>query len=305
MNATTLSPEIQELRKSHVGASEVAALFGLHPHLTAFELWHRKAGKLPEDDLSGNSRVEAGIFMESGIAAWVKHRTGWPIEKVTRYCQHPTVPGMGASPDYEYRDPESGELVTVQVKNVDALVFRDWQGVAPMMYQLQVQHEIACGPYDRGVLAVCYGGNELELFHFDRHAPSIAKLEAAVVEFWRSIDAGEAPDPDFGRDLETLQSLYSATEAGKVVDLTGDPAFADACSRYIAAGAAAKAAEEAKDAAKAEILTYLQDASVAVADGFKVSSSNVEEKEITYTRKAYRTFRCTDLSADRPKKGRK
>lgn len=319
MNAptvTTLSPERAEKRRVNVGASEVAALFGLHPYLTAFELWHQKAGKLPVDDLGGNARVEAGIFMESGIAAWVKHRTGWPLVKVERYCEHPTIAGMGASPDYEYLDAGTGERVTVQVKNVDGIVFRSWEDGPPMVYQLQVQHEIACGGYKRGVLAVCIGGNDLELFHYDRHESAVSRIEAAVAEFWKSIHAGLPPDPDFGRDLETLRTLYAATTGGKVVDLSSGghgpeghevraASFVDACRRYDAARAAESEAEKAKKAAQAEILTLIEDAAVAVGDGCKVSTWPVAAGEVSYTRSAYRGMKISILSAQGPKKARK
>src|SRR6185437_11795560 len=56
--------EWRQHRKRHVGGSEVAALFGEHPHLTKFELWHRKAGSLPDPDLSDNERVFWGQTLE-------------------------------------------------------------------------------------------------------------------------------------------------------------------------------------------------------------------------------------------------
>ena len=43
------------------------------------------------------------------------------------------------------------------------------------------------------------------------------------------------------------------------------------------------------------------DAAIAFADGFKVSSSNVEEKEISYVRKAYRTFSCKAVTTKKGK----
>jgi len=315
---TSLSPERAALRARNVGASEAAALFGLHPYLTKFRLWNLKAGRIPADDLADNERVEAGIFMEPSIAAWVKHRTGWPLTKVERYCEHPTVKGMGCSPDYEFVDPATGELVTVQIKNVDAIVFAKWEDGPPMVYQLQVQHEIACGPYARGVLAVNVGGNRLELFRYDPHAGSIARLEKEVADFWRTVEADEMPDPDFSQDLDTIESIYSLTEPGDVRDLSlasvdpEDPetlrraiAFADACRRQKDGAAQEKAGKELKDAAKAEILTLIDTAAAALTDGFKVSTWNVAECPMSYTRSAYRGMKVTELSADKPKKGRK
>lgn len=301
-SVTSLSPGRAALRSKNVGASEVAALFGLSAHATLFELWHRKAGHLAEDDLSGNDRIEAGIFLEPAIAEWIAHRTGWKIRKVHRYCQHPTVSGMGASPDYEIHSHPKGRG-TLQIKNVDALVFREWEdGRPPMSFQLQVQHEIACGGYAWGALGVLVGGNRTATFEYDRHKSAIAKIEAAVAEFWRTIRDGEEPKPDFARDLETIQQLYSVASLGKVVDLTADELVADACLRYAAAADAEKAAIKAKDAAKAEILSAVQDAELAVTQGFKVSTWNVAECPVAYTRSAYRGFKCSTLPAKAPEK---
>lgn len=317
MSVTTLSPEIQELRRAHVGASEVACLFGLHPYTTAFELWHRKKGNLEAEDISGNARLKAGIFLESGIGEWVRHETGWNVRKVKDYASHPTVRGMGATPDYEADGHPTREGVgTVQIKNVDALVFRSWEDGPPMVYQLQVQHEIACGGYAWGALGILVGGNDLRIFEYDRHPGAIAKLEAAVAEFWRTVDAGEAPEPDFAKDLDAIRDLYRATNTGEVNDLStaaaGDDElaqrrafdFADACRRYSVAGFEMKEAEKRKEAAQAEIITIVQQAAVVIGDGWKVSTWPVAGGPVSYERAAYRGMRVTEISADKPKKGR-
>lgn len=294
---TSLSPARAALRSRHVGASEIAALFGLSTHTSLFELWHRKAGNLPEVDLSGNNRVEAGIFLEPSIAAWIAHRTGWKVRKVRRYCAHPTVAGMGASPDYEIVGHPKGRG-TLQIKNVDALAYLDWQdGQPPMAFQLQVQHEIACGGYAWGALGVLVGGNDPKVFEYDRHPAAIAKIEAAVIEFWRTVHEGIEPKPDFERDLAAIEELYAVADLGKVADLNDNSAFADACARYVAASARETEATKAKDAAKAEILSIQEDAALAVTKGFKVSTWNVAECPVSYQRSAYRGFKCSTLPA--------
>jgi putative phage-type endonuclease len=295
MSVASLSPERIVLRRGHVGASEVAALFGLHPFLTRFELWHRKSGNLPEEDLSGNDRVFWGTVLEPAIAEGVRAKTGWALRKVLRYVQHQRIAGMGASPDYEILSHPKG-VGTLQLKNVDGLVFREWEDeTPPMVYQLQVQHEIACGGFKWGALGVLVGGNQLRVFEYERHEAAIEKIEREVQEFWRSIDEGREPKPDFQSDLETIRALYPTAEPGNVVDLTGDPRLAELCALYKDASAAEKAAGEAKDAAKAELLTLIKDAEIAFAKGFKISTSNVAEAEISYVRKAYRTFRVNEI----------
>lgn len=308
-DVTTLSEEIRSRRARVVGASEVAALFGLSPYLTKFELWYRKHGDLPEVDLSDNDRVLWGVILEPAIAAGIAQKTGWTLRKYPGHAQHPTVAGMGASPDYEVIDHPRGRGV-VQIKNVDALVFRDWKGEGgetepPMQYQLQVQHEIACTGYAWGALAVLVGGNSLHVFEYDRHDGVIAKLEAEVAKFWQSIEADAPPEPDFLRDLETIRDLYGSALDGEVVDLSGNPRVAELCAAYSAAGEAEKSAKEAKDAAKAELLTLIGEAEIAFAGDWKVSAKVVPGGPVSYVREPYRGFRVTATKSSKKSKGGK
>src|ERR1700689_4565543 len=105
MPRTTIAIESEDhwraLRSKHVGGSEVSALFGEHGRITPFELWQRKAGNVPEPNLSDNERVFWGQILEPAIARGVAEKTKWNVRKVHRY--HSLLPelGIGASLDYE------------------------------------------------------------------------------------------------------------------------------------------------------------------------------------------------------------
>ena len=51
-----------------VGASEVAALFGVSPHTSHWSLWQIKAGRVAAPDISGDNRVRWGLRLENAIA---------------------------------------------------------------------------------------------------------------------------------------------------------------------------------------------------------------------------------------------
>jgi len=87
-------------RAKWIGASESAALFGISPYVTKFELWHLKAGTIPPHDLDRVERVQAGQFLEPSIAEWASHKWHWPLRNVAEYTPHPRIPGMGASLDF-------------------------------------------------------------------------------------------------------------------------------------------------------------------------------------------------------------
>ncbi|TFH51590.1 MAG: hypothetical protein E4H01_00345 [Lysobacterales bacterium] len=158
-------------RKNWIGASESAALFGVSPYTTKFELFHQKVGSIAGPNLDTAERVMAGQFLEPSIAAWASKKWDWPVVSVPEYRQHAHVPQMGCSLDFETTDvaPEP-----IEIKNVDNLIFRDqWDHDgdiitdAPAHILVQLQHQLACpdpkrmAMAKRGWLLVCVGGNRL------------------------------------------------------------------------------------------------------------------------------------------------
>jgi len=279
------------LRAKHVGGSEVAALFGEHPHLTKFELWHRKAGLLPEPDLSDNDRVFWGSTLEPAIAMGVAKRQGWSIRKVRRYLKHPTIEGFGGSLDYEIVSHDRGAGV-LEIKTADWLVVRSWEdGEPPLSYELQVQSYLALTGRAWGTIAVLVGGNDLRLFTYERRPKTIALIEAAVAEFWQSIRDNKPPRPDFAVDGDAIAQLYATAVPGKTLDLTGDNRLPELIAAYRAGGEMEKRGKTAKDAAKAEILEKIGDAEFVTCGPHKVSAKMIAGGPVSYERQPYRDFR--------------
>lgn len=286
-------------RQHWVGASESAALLGVSPFSTPFTLWHEKAGNIPREDLGDNERVQAGRFLEPAIAAWAGEKwTDWQPRKVERYLEHPTVPQMGASLDFEDAHWSGDQAPPIEIKNVDFLVFRDhWNAEgdvitdAPVHYLLQVQHQLACRPgAPHGWLLACVAGNRLYRMKIERHPGAIARLEAAVAAFWQSVRDNKPPKPDFAADGGTIAGLY-ATGNGEILDLTDNNRLPDLCAAYTAAKAQEKAGKTDADTALAEIKMIVGDAAGALASGYLVKAVDVAAGEVpAHTRNGYRRW---------------
>lgn len=267
-----------------VGGSESAALFGASPYTTRFELWHQKAGNIPPESLDGLERIEAGKHLEPAIAEWAMSKWGWALVNVRDYLEHPTVAHMGCSLDFA--TAANGE--PTEIKNVDAHEFRaKWEHDgdtildAPIHILIQVQHQLSCRPdAERGHLVACVGGNRLYRMELPRHGRMIARIEREVADFWRSIEAGEEPRPDFEADAEIIAQLY-AGDGDEFIDLRNNERMAELCAEYLAAHEIAKAGDARKKAALAEIKTLMHDARVALGPGgYQVSASHIKEAVI-------------------------
>lgn len=290
--AESFPPERQEVRRRHVGSSEAAALFNLSPHLTRLELYLRKRGEIPEPDLSGNEAVSWGNYLEPAIGQAVADRTGWAVRKVHRYVTHPAVEGMGCSLDFEILNHQRGPGV-LEIKTVDRLVFlREWpDDLPPIHHELQLQHQLACTQRTWGAFGVLVGGNHLRVIPYERHLGAIARLEREVESFWREVQEGREPRPDYRSDLAALCARYRETRRGSFLDLRGSSRARELCDAYSAAADAERDARQRREAAKAELLDLIKTSETTWIDGYCIHAGTVEGSSVSYVRKPYRSFR--------------
>lgn len=299
-----------ELRTVDLTSTDIAALFGVSPYMTEFELWHRKKNQTIVE-VESNERMKWGTRLQDSIAAGIAEDEGWKFERMAEYVRIPEE-RLGSSFDYkiEYSDArnssdENHQAVTVcrgilETKNVDSLAFRDgWieddfgNIEAPPHIELQVQHQLLVNGSDVAYIGALVGGNRRVLIRREPDPNIIKAIRRYAAEFWQSIDAGREPSPNFLRDAEMISKIYGYAEPGKVLDVRGDASFAAMVDRYKTIGKAEKEAGEIKASIKAELLTIIGDAEKVLGDGFTISAGIMPEAVIeTYTRKPYRSFRA-------------
>lgn len=269
-------------RASHVGGSEVAALFGESPWLTEFELWHRKKGTIatPEfnavhDGTPENERIYWGVKLEAAIVEAAKERYGYTDRiPATDIPPLSNGKGLGGHPDRRVECPTRGPGL-LEVKMADWLVRKSWGDEPPLHYLLQGNSYAGldgCAWFD---ILVLVGGNKLERFQYDFRPKLYAETEARVEAFWRSIEENRPPKPDYTRDGATISELYADCDGG-VIELKGDNLAHIAAAEYLLADAESKAAAKRRDAAKAELMDKLGTNEVALLDGFVVKAATVK-----------------------------
>lgn len=285
-----------ELRVKDITSSEVAALFGISPYLTAFELWHRKKeGNVV--DANWNERMKWGIRLQDSIAKGIAEDNGWTVRRMDEYMTD-TVLRIGSSFDYEVSIGESSEKGILEIKNVDGLIYRDqWlendDGTveAPPHIEIQIQHQLAVSGYPFAILAPLINGNKVVLIKRTPDPKIIDAIKAKIVQFWQSIEKNTPPPPDFRADADFISKLYQYAEPGRVLDAQGDAEIASLVAEYKKAQEIEKEAGIQKDAAKAKLLTKIGEAEKVLGDGFSITAGVVGEAEISYVRKSYRNFR--------------
>jgi predicted phage-related endonuclease len=263
----------EEFRATHVGASEVAALFDASPWLTHYELWHRKAGTIATPDFAGNERMQWGVLLEPVILDEACKRFGWePVETPRRLSNGK---GLGGHPDRFVRRTSDGKIGCVEAKAVDWLQFKKWGDEPQLHYLLQPQTYCGLGGLDWCAITPLVGGNQLECFEYDFRPGLYAEIEARVVAFWQSVRAGDAPTPDFTRDGKTLvEVMGEPTE--EVIDLRFDNEADELATAFLSAKAAKADQEALMEEAKNKLLMKIGSAGYAMLPNHRIGANQTK-----------------------------
>lgn len=283
------------LRKQDVTSTEVAALFGISPYITAFELWHRKHDNL-DVEFDVNERMKWGTRLQDSIAQGIADDNAWKIRRMTEYIRDPEL-RAGASFDFEFHSLGDDEGI-LEIKNVDSLAFKDGWLVdgddvqAPPHIELQVQQQLMLSGRSAAYIGALIGGNRVVLIKREPDREVIQAIRKKIGEFWTSVCEHREPTPDFGRDSDFIARLYAFAEPGSVFN--ADDRVSKLAFAYKQAAQAVKEATEKKDAAKAEILTLVGSAEKVIGETFTISAGLTGPTRIeAYDRKGFRNFKIS------------
>lgn len=265
-----------DIRTRYVGASEVAALFGVQAgySLDRFALHHVKAGNAPPPEVGG-PRIRWGQRLEEIVALAVEEEHGYPVRR-GRYAIADDCPGMAASLDFEIDVDPSGMFEgpgVLETKNVDWMIHkRSWtDGEPPLPILLQLQHQLGCTGYRWGAVACLIGGNDLRLYPYAAKPSLIADIKRRVTQFWSDIADGREPKPsDSDSAAAVLRNLYAETVEFQA-DLRADNELPDICGRLLDAGERRRAAEKDEAQAKNELMAKLGPNLRAQASGYWIN----------------------------------
>lgn len=312
------------LRKHDITSTESAALFGLSPYMSKFELYHRKRMK-DVTEIQMNDRMLWGQRMESIIAEGIGADNGVIVRKVPEYVRI-VRSRMGATFDYEicglrpllmqcFSSIEYTPLQQMfvehgaglfEIKATGYVEFRDnWTRnddktiEAPGHIEIQLQHQLhVSDKYEWGAIGVLVAGNSPKVTARMRDHEVGEGLEAACIQFWQDLKAGREPDPTFPGDAGIVKTLYSRINAGEIFDGREDTVLAALCEQYRSAVDVEAAATGQKESAKSRIYMHAGTAERALTKEFNVWLGTVGEAEIpAYTRKGFRSIKITRKKA--------
>lgn len=287
-----------ELRHSDVTASQVGALFDVHPYKTPLQLYAEKIQLNPPASIDNGILRRGRWFEAAAIKAAKETRPDWTIEEPGIYIRD-TTNALGCTPDASFVD-EHGECGALQIKTVGkrkwAEEWADGDSInVPFWIVLQAYVEARLMNYTKAAVAalVCDEyAPELHIVEFDCPANTYPRIVKEVSRFWDLVEARKPPEPDFAKDAGAIAQLY--TGAGPAVDLTSDEAFAKLLDERDAIVARRNQANEDAENCRARIIAAMKNSEAALC-GNRIVTFKEQTRPAHQVKAA--TFRALRISA--------
>lgn len=214
-----LTIEQKEIRKQGLGATDCAAVMGLSPYRTPYELWMIKTGRAEEEAILNDDRLRLRHAHEETIAREYAFRKNVKLKRVNQTLFHKKYPFMLCNLDRVV----IGERKIVECKSSSGFMRPTWGAngtdEAPMMYLLQVQHQMSVSGYEDSEIAALIDIDDYRIYPTPRNNKIIERIESESDRFWNEHVLADVPPPPTTRgDLKLMYPLNN----GKFIEATQD-----------------------------------------------------------------------------------
>ena len=261
-------------RKKGITGTDAGAICGLNPYSSAFQIYQDKiTDEIEEFD---NESMRQGRDLEEYVAQRFSEETGLKVRRANAIFQNEENPFMLADFDRLIVGQKAG----LECKTVSPYSSDKWNdGNIPLHYQMQVQHYLAVSGFDCWYIAAVIFGREFLIRKIERDEELINYLIDIERGFWyNNVLAGIMPEPD-GSDncSEMIAKMYFKGQENKTIKLSG---YKEILDRRADLDKLIKKMEKEKKEIDQKIKMEMQDATVALEAGYKISWSNFEQNKL-------------------------
>lgn len=179
-----------ELRRKGIGGSDIAAILGLSPFKTAYQVYREKRKEV--EDWQGNESTDWGKRMEPAIRQWYSDTTGRDVRLPDKIMYHEKYPFMLASLDGFTDDRR---IVEIKTARSGKLWGEPGTNEIPDYYAVQCHHYMIVTGYEVTDIPVSIGGGSPELYEVPADIEIAEMIIEAAAKFWERVVSGNPPDP--------------------------------------------------------------------------------------------------------------
>lgn len=184
------SAEWHEARRMSIGGSEIGTIMGLNQWESAYALWAKKLGLIP-DSFQDNWATRLGkAFEEPILELFGQEHPELEIYRAGTFREAYDYPYLHANPDAIAMDKSSGEFIIVEVKTARYA----WDSVPPQ-YEAQVQQYMYVMGLEKAII-VAVAGMEWNEYIIERDDFQIAAQLMQAKSFYECLEFEMKPDWD-------------------------------------------------------------------------------------------------------------
>ena len=259
-------------RKEAIGGSDAAAVIGMSPYKSPYELWAEKRGMI--EGFTGNTTTRVGQYLEDLVATMWSEETGKKVRRKNAMLKNDLYPFAHANLDRVV----VGEDAFLEIKTTNSVpIMRAIRKSTefPEAYYAQVVHYMAVTGMKKAYLAVLVNCRELYTYELERDEAEIAALMDAERIFWSHVTNGTAPGVDGSESCtEALRAIYP-NSTGDKVDLWSCDSYLE---QYTIIGRQIKELKKLQDECANHVKEFMQEAGKGESGRFKVSYTTQERK---------------------------
>lgn len=214
-------------RKSFIGASEVASVFGVGYAATSplTVWWSKRGNEPPAFDDATRKRMALGKKMEPIISDLFTDETGLPCHDPGDFAvfYHREIPWHATTLDRLAVHDDYGP-VPVELKHINGRFRGDWdaEDEPPLKYMVQCQAQISVTGASHCYLVGLIGGDELSVRLVERNQKFIDAMLVRLADFWKHVQDGSMPPIDESEATKAMLATIYPRDTGLTVSLPGD-----------------------------------------------------------------------------------
>lgn len=204
-------------RRTYIGGSDTAAILGVSPWKSAFQLYQEKTGEYQEEVTPAKQKIfNRGKRWEPIVIEMLVDELedrGHDVEIIHRNERYidPEHGFLAAEIDLELM--LDGKHVNGEMKTVSPFAAKAWgeEGTdeIPIYYISQVAHGQMVTGRDKTIVAALIGADDLRVHDVNRDDELIQIIRGKELEFWQRILNREAPEPTSQEDIKRLYQIDS------------------------------------------------------------------------------------------------
>ena len=194
--AIVAKPQVMD-RRSFLGGSDMAAVLGLSPYATPYQVWCEKTAEhAPEPDPQRAIYFRRGKMLEPYVIEMAREEHGLDVVARNRRYIDPELPFLSCEIDFEHE--HGGALENADVKTVHMSKFKEWgepgTDEIPQHYTVQFLFGQMVTARDSTLCMALFGMDRLEPYRVRRDAAVIGWMRQRAVSFWEMVQTRTAPE---------------------------------------------------------------------------------------------------------------